>query len=791
MQHRASSDSLKGWKKVESRYKTFQSGISGKRPFRSSGAVLGMIAIFFSLTLLSGCHRDPNVRKQKYFESGQRYSSQGKEKEAVIQFSNALKIDKNFADAYYARSQSYLHLGVMSSAYSDLQHTVYLQPANYKARLDLGNMMLAGGRTDDALAQANATLLAQPNNADAHALLCRVAARRGKMDIALAEIHTALSLAPNEAALHETLAMLEANDPAQAANVEAEMKKSVELDPKSVNAKLLLASYYARNGRLQDAEQMSWKAVATDPKNLGAREALVQLILRQGDQARAEQVLRQTSNDLADNPRGVQMLADYYVGSGQTDKAKAEFAGLAKKYPKNVAVQEGYVKVLLQVKDFGTAQSVVAELMKKNGKDPQVVVLNGIVLLNSGKLIDAVNALQTAVNDAPKDAFIQYWLGRAALAKGDNSLAEKSFQQAAQLNPRNVEAEEELARMAAQRGDTGILADVAEKTIAADPHYPGGYLWRATAELSRNEADKAEADLKTAMTVAPQSAQAYLMLGEIRFSQKKFPEGVALLEQALQHDPNSVRALRGLVKYDLFSKKPDQAFARVNAQIAKSPRNSGFLDVLAELQLQAKNVDQAIATIQKAMEVNSDDSDAVSMYASLQSQRGQTANAVKAWEKWSIAHPGNAGALAILGTMTEVSGDKQKAEEYYKKALQIQPKQPIAANNLAYMMLQNGENVDVALSLAQTARQGMQNTSSADTLAWAYYTKGTYGFARDLLEDAVKTEPNNITMQYHLGMVYSKMRDKSNATIHLKKVISIDSDSQFAKDAETALQGLD
>jgi Flp pilus assembly protein TadD len=87
-------------------------------------------------------------------------------------------------------------------------------------------------------------------------------------------------------------------------------------------------------------------------------------------------------------------------------------------------------------------------------------------------------------NDAPKDAFIQFWLGKAALAKGDSGLAEKSFRQAAQLNPRRLEAQEELARIAGQRGDMSMLSDVAEKTIAAAPHFPGGYLWRATVELA-------------------------------------------------------------------------------------------------------------------------------------------------------------------------------------------------------------------------------------------------------------------------------------------------------------------
>jgi Tfp pilus assembly protein PilF len=104
-------------------------------------------------------------------------------------------------------------------------------------------------------------------------------------------------------------------------------------------------------------------------------------------------------------------------------------------------------------------------------------------------------------------------------------------------------------------------------------------------------------------------------------------------------------------------------------------------------------------------------------------------------------------------------------------------------------MLENGENIDVALTLAQTARQGApKSATTADTLAWAYYYKGTYSFARDLLEDAVRTDPNNATMQYHLGMVYSKLQDKSNATIHLKKAVSLGPNTPEAKQAQTALQ---
>jgi len=769
----------------------FESGFNATWRARHSRAALGVVMLFVLAALLSGCFRNPNARKHKYLESGQKYAAQGKDKEAVIQYANALKIDKNFAEAHYALAQTYLHMGSFSASYGELQRTVYLQPGNVKARIDLGNMLLAGNRIDDAQAQASAALSAQPSNADVHALLSRIASRRGQNDNALSEIHRALELAPNEAALHETLALLQAGDATQSSAVEAELKKAIELDQKSVNAKLLLASFYAKSNRLQDAEHTCWSAVATDPKSLRARESLVQVILKEGDPARAEQVLRQTSNDLANDPQGVRILADYYSESDQLDKAKAEFASLAKKYPKNLSVQLGYVHILLQTKDLSTAQTVITELMKNHGKDPQVAVLNGIVLLNNGKPNDAVMALQGAVNNAPKDAFIQFWLGKAALAKGDTSLAEKSFQQAAQLNPRGVDAQEELALIAGQRGDINLLSDVAEKTIAAAPRFPGGYIWRAAVDLSRKSDDKAENDLKTAMTVAPKSAQAYLALGEIRYGQKRFPESESLYEQALQYDPNSIGAMRGLIHCYLLKKQLPQAIDRVNAQIAKSPKNSGFYDTLAMLQVQNKNADQASAAAQKAIELNPDDSDAVSIYAQLQVMRGQAANAISAWEKWNKDHPGNAGALAVLGNLEDAVGDKKKAEFYYNRALEIKPDQPVAANNLAYMLLQSGGNVDLALSLAQAARRGMPDSpDSADTLAWAYYYKGTYGYARDLLEDALKKAPNNAAMHYHLGMVYSKMADRNSALLHLKKAISIAPGSQTAKDAQAALQKL-
>ena len=84
-------------------------------------SALHLVAILLAITtLFTGCSRDPNVRKQKYFESGQRYFEKGKYREAAIQFGNAVQVDSRFAEAHYQLAQTYLKLQDPMHAYQEL-----------------------------------------------------------------------------------------------------------------------------------------------------------------------------------------------------------------------------------------------------------------------------------------------------------------------------------------------------------------------------------------------------------------------------------------------------------------------------------------------------------------------------------------------------------------------------------------------------------------------------------------------------------------------------------------------
>lgn len=775
--------------------KPMSSELRNERNERSSRFVQRGFAAAATLLLfigsLSGCHQDPNIVKQKYLESGERHMADRQYQQAAIQFLNAIKIDRNFAEAHYELAQAYLNVGDFWGAYTELEKTVDLQPANFPARIQLGKLLLAGGKADEAQFQIDYVLKARPDNPDAHAMLSALALKADQRDRALQEIRRAIALAPSRPDFHQNLALILSGDSTQLSVAEAELKKAAALDPRSAQAYILLADFYSQFSRPAEAEQAARNAIAADPKNMTARKTLAKVYFQEGNDTAAEQVLRQASEDFASDPDGVQMLADYYNTTGQFQRAKDEYKRLMGKLPSNMAVQEGYIRALLNTNDIATARSVISELLKKHGKDPNVVALNAILLIQDGKTNEAVSDLQAAVRDTPDDAFLQFWLGKAQLANGDPDGAERSFLESSRLDPNNVDTQNVLAELGVERGDSSLVASEADHMISTAPHYAVGYIWRAIMEMRDNTYDRAEADLKTAISIAPNDAAGYVQMGKLLFMEKRNTDAVASLEHALQLDPDYVEAVHLIMAYDADQKQPEKALARLQAQMKIRPQNSGYYDLLADWYINAKQPNSGADAAEKAIQLNPEDAQAVLLYVQSEVAAGQIPSAIEAWHQWINDHPRDAMAVALVGTLEESRGNIPDAEDLYRKALQMQERQPVAANNLAYIMLERGENVDVALTLAQIARQSLpESPETADTLAWAYYRKGIYRFAYDLLDTAVRTEPDNASFQYHLGMVCMKLNDRREADLHLHRAQTLAPNTSVGQQAADALKGI-
>jgi len=144
-----------------------------------------------------------------------------------------------------------------------------------------------------------------------------------------------------------------------------------------------------------------------------------------------------------------------------------------------------------------------------------------------------------------------------------------------------------------------------------------------------------------------------------------------------------------------------------------------------------------------------------------------------------------------LGIIYDTQKKYDKAKEQYQKALKINPKFVPAANNLAYLYAEKGENIDEALNLAQSAKEQFPDDPHiSDTLGWIYYKKNVFTLAITYLKEASGKIPDQSMMRYHLGMAYYKNGDKELAKIELRKALELDPKFSGAEDAKDTLARL-
>lgn len=753
-------------------------------------------AIFFSIIALqvclisAGCFRNANARKQKFTADGDRYFTQQKYPEALLTYGRALQIDPKAADLHYKMAQCHLKLSNWASAFRELQFTLELDPQNAAAKLNVGQLYLAGGKASDAKDQALTILKDSPSNVDAQILLANADAQLDNVQDALREAAYAVKLAPDNAETYVNLAGIQ-QKAGSFQEAESNLLKARKLSPDSLPAAMALGNLYAAAKQWENAAAAFRTAITVAPKNPSPRAALAGLYMAENQGDQAEQVLKTAKAELSTDPMGYRLLGDYYLNRGDSAKALAEFASLSIEHPMDSNVRKSYAELLILAKKWDEASPQVDDLLKSAPQDDGALVLKGQILLQTGKPDDALHTLEQAVKNNPANAYGHFQLGMAHLAKGSVHQAEGEWHAATQIRPDMADAWIALGKIASDRRDWSALEQIGVQLKKISPAAPGGYLFHATARMNQNDAAGAEADLKQLIQIAPQNPLGYAKLGQLRAFTKRIPEAEALYREALNRSPNFLDAIQGIVELDFQRGKPADAIQFVQEKINGDANDAALYLLQGQVFARAKQPTDAKASFLKCIELDKQNVSGFIMLAQAEQALGDLPGAIGHYKQAIAISPGNAGLYTTLGALYEGQGNWQEAQTLYQRALGLQPEEPLAANNLAYIMLEHGGNVTVALTLAQTARRGFPKIpNSADTLGWAYYQNAAYSLAAPLLEEAVKGAPTNAGYRYHLGMTYQKLNDTKRARIELEKSIRMDPQAPSAEKATHALSEL-
>ncbi len=762
-----------------------------------------LVACALLLAALTGCSRDPSVRKQKYFDSGEKYFAEGKYREAEIQYRNALQLDPRFAQAHYQLGQTYLKLGDTNRAFQELSRTVELASDNYRARTDLANLLVASRNPDGTPIQENLKQAKThldilrdklPNSSETHEAWANYYGAQNNIAAAMKEMQEAVAADSRRSESYLLLALLQLRSdmPNQA---EDNFNKAIQVDPKAMNAQLALGAYYQSRNRLPEAEVQFKHAVGVDPKNPEPRAALVRLLMQEGKKDEAETFLRQTKKDLSDVPEGYRMLGDFYAAF-DVDKATAEYGSVYSEHPKDIQVKKNYIQLLILKRRLDEAVKLNDEILKANTHDVEALVLKGQIQLLQNNANSAVDSLQSALRDDPENAVAHYQLGNAFAQQHNDGRADSEWHEAVHLRPDMTDALRALAALELRRGDIDAVLQTAQQIITAQPYSADGFILKGVAELDRQKYKDAQQDAEQAAQRAPQSPAPYAQLGNIQLAQKHYAEAEKFYQLALERDPASSEGLSGLMNTYFAQKQFDKAIVAANAQIAKSPNNANFYDLLGTALFNGKkDLPGADAALHKAIELDKNNSDAIEKLGKVQVQEGSADKALALYQQSIKDNPRDVRFYILSGELYSAQQDWEHAKNMYQQALGITPDHPLASNNLAYVILQQGGNIDVAMGLAQTARRGMPDSpNAADTLGWAYYQKGIYGSAINQFQEALRLgekhgDPDDAEVHYHLGLAYQKDNKTALARQQLEKAVKLSPNNADAHKALSELRG--
>lgn len=364
------------------------------------------------------------------------------------------------------------------------------------------------------------------------------------------------------------------------------------------------------------------------------------------------------------------------------------------------------------------------------------------------------------------EAQAAFSLARVRSHLGEKQEAERLARRALERDPKRGDVAAFLAELLILQDRMEEAARLLQEALRVNPDIPGGYRRLGMALDRLGERDAAREALATAVRVAPKNAAARLLLGRLLLDQGEVKEAETHLQQACQLDPQqggafyllsqaqtrlgdlqaageslrTFQQLKRLEKTSLDGKDAsynDEKFMRVLA--------AGFHTEVAGAFLRLKQGPMAEAHLRQAVLLAPEEAGGHEMLAALLLQAGRLNEARAACETLVRLQPREANYRVNFGTILLRLKEYPKAVEELTGALELNPDQPQALNNLARYYLGAGREVAEALRLAQRLVKLQPTAANFDLLGWAFYANGQVQEARSAAAEAVQREPANAT----------------------------------------------
>ena len=205
-------------------------------------------------------------------------------------------------------------------------------------------------------------------------------------------------------------------------------------------------------------------------------------------------------------------------------------------------------------------------------------------------------------------------------------------------------------------------------------------------------------------------------------------------------------------------------------------------------------LDEAVATLRRMVDEQPERTDAVTALGDVFRRDEQYAEAAAAYdtavERIATIEYRHWRLFYVRGIAFERLGEWPKAEADFKRALELEPDQPLVLNYLGYSWVEQEHNLDEAKTMIEKAVELRPDDGYiVDSLGWVAYKLGDFEEAVHQLERAVELVAGDPIINDHLGDAYWQVGRLHEARFQWQRVLTLEPEDDLAAQVGRKIAG--
>lgn len=746
-------------------------------------ALVGLFSFFCGCSLT----KSDEEKAEKFFQSGMKDLESHEYKSAILDFKNAVQKNPNLAKAYFQMGLAYVDSGKILLGFIEMRTAVRLAPENESFLNTYANLLLDHQYYKDAVKYLNPLLKRRPNDPGLQLKLANAQLKAKQFEPAADTFRQIIERKPNDVAAKIGLAdaLYGQNKFYEAQEI---LKETVSSAGNSVPARIALARFYEKRGRLDQAIGLFAKISHEFSNDPEAQLAYAQYLIRREKTATAGKVVDEATKRGLEAPMLLYIKAYLADKEGREDVALKILEKAVQLFPNDPRSWKFLGDQYVRISQYAKAREAYLKALSKGGEKADQRLDVAFTYDREGEYEKAASEVLRVLDAYPNNSRAHYLHGKLLLRQGKKEPAKEAFRLAKAYDAENSGAYYYCGLGLFEEGLYERAKMEVTTALSLRPDFTSARMLMGRIYFHLDENENALKAVNRVLAVRPDDPDARKLRGDIYVRMKNYRAALrdyGFLESLDPENPNIQFRMAALYQ---AGGQDEKALAKFEKLSKTYPDKSELLKRITQIYMDMKNCHKAIDICRKYRVENPDSLGIGILNSQVLIKCGEEDQAGKLLERLAKAHPNSDKPYLMLGKLAidsekdpssaiqyfqrAVDGNPQSvsahlgladvyervgrddlAEKNYQEALEIEPDNVFALNNLAFLYARSDENLDKALSLARRARKLAPNDSDVlDTLAFIHLKKGAFLLAQKSLLEAYDKDPENGSVNYTLGI---------------------------------------